>query len=826
MNYKILQITFGFLISFIFSSSVYAAEGIVFPDLSPHHPYHTSVIDMAHRGILEGYPDGTFKPDQPINRAETVKIIVESYHKASFNKDADCQNALTQEKVFPDVPLNQWYAKYLCFAKKKNLIKGYPDGTFKPIQGINFAEASKLITNSMSYFTFTSLKEEEDCWYHCFTNKLEEKRSIPKSIYAVNKIMTRSEISEIYDRLLDQEESGKTLSADRTSLTMAYVRLGAERYVAFNPNNPSRSTDVNIRLAPTTDQNNFLVDTHTGAHKLKSNELINAIGSPTGDWQKVKYYDGREGYIHKAYLKEDPTANHVIQKMHYEKSSNGFEPVRLPRQPCLNKFDWKFQKGSEVSFLAYAASDWNPDKKVYKIEPAYFPFYEKMGGVCSPAGGPLSNRESTGSSHDTNGFYQAFENARIYESHHGTYSVTGEIFKVHENESQDDKRGTWGRYGFPISSAKKENGKLVQYFENNQKIEVEAPRLFKTSVENVKIRSDANSSAEELATLSKIKTEINVTGRAVVGEYIDAYKTDRWYPVEYDGKRGFVLATLLHMKMFGDIELDDNFNYTGFDRGKSRITGIVLHATLGNNSAKNDRAALPVKGVGAHYYIDRDGNIAQSTPDYLGVGHVGYGGDWKNVRRDGNMFTIGVELSNWGPVDIDSSSVQKNAYNNIIDVEVTNIELVKESIWKIWNYFHIANPNSDIPRLKEDQGNVTWAGFGSENNEHISHWQTYTDKQLEILVVLIEYLEERYGIPVNSFFEYENPNSYDNMNFEEIKKYSHYYFPKNVKERVGYNSALKNWIGIYQHHNVTGKFDAGPGLDIDRLIDIRNNLNY
>jgi len=284
-------------------------------------------------------------------------------------------------------------------------------------------------------------------------------------------------------------------------------------------------------------------------------------------------------------------------------------------------------------------------------------------------------------------------------------------------------------------------------------------------------------------------------------------------------------------KKTGYYTIDDTFSHTGFSRGSSKITGIVLHATLGNGSATGDRNAIPtsgkLNGVGAHYYVDQNGVIAQALPDYKKIHHAGYGGGWKNIKRDGSNFTIGIEIANYGPIKTelkDGKTIKKNAYHNIVNVNTLNIKTTYNKAWKIWNYFHIGNYKAIENELKVNQGNVAWSAFGEEKNEKIKNWQTYTEKQLKSVALLVEYLEERYGLPENNYFQYNNPNNYEGLTNSEIKKYSHYYYPKNADERIEYNNAVRNWRGIFQHHNMTGKFDNGVGLNIDELIRIRNEF--
>jgi len=90
---------------------------------------------LYSQGFVEGYPDGTFRPETPINRAELIKILMPVAGKSLVPATAPC---------FPDVPMGMWYTDYVCTAKAKGWIAGYPDGTFKPEARLNRAEAAKI----------------------------------------------------------------------------------------------------------------------------------------------------------------------------------------------------------------------------------------------------------------------------------------------------------------------------------------------------------------------------------------------------------------------------------------------------------------------------------------------------------------------------------------------------------------------------------------------------------------------------------------------------------------------------------------------------------
>lgn len=81
---------------------------------------------LSSRKIIEGFKDYTFRPNQPITRAEFAAII-----ERAFNKD------IGQTKLgFTDVPPNYWATGAINDAIGTGFLKGYPDKTFKPTQKI------------------------------------------------------------------------------------------------------------------------------------------------------------------------------------------------------------------------------------------------------------------------------------------------------------------------------------------------------------------------------------------------------------------------------------------------------------------------------------------------------------------------------------------------------------------------------------------------------------------------------------------------------------------------------------------------------------------
>ncbi len=81
---------------------------------------------LVEKGIIAGYPDGTFKPDQPVTRAEFAALL---------NKAFDLQPVRAGRK-FKDVPANYWATEVIQKAYQSGFLAGYPNGTFAPKQNI------------------------------------------------------------------------------------------------------------------------------------------------------------------------------------------------------------------------------------------------------------------------------------------------------------------------------------------------------------------------------------------------------------------------------------------------------------------------------------------------------------------------------------------------------------------------------------------------------------------------------------------------------------------------------------------------------------------
>ncbi len=179
---------FYFIVALLTVSLVSAASG-PFNDINWDNPQAFAINYLKQQRIVQGYSDGTFKPNRLINRAELVKILIERNYEASVI--ANCR-----DNFFKDVKSTDWFQPHLCVAYKNKLIKGYSDGTFKPAQNINFVEASKII-----YLSYGQTDQTTTPWYKPYVVFLHQEKVIPESLKKLDQKINRGQMAEIIYRL-------------------------------------------------------------------------------------------------------------------------------------------------------------------------------------------------------------------------------------------------------------------------------------------------------------------------------------------------------------------------------------------------------------------------------------------------------------------------------------------------------------------------------------------------------------------------------------------------------------------------------------------------
>lgn len=166
-----------------------------FSDVKIGSDYYVGIKHLKDLGLIQGYEDGTFKPKQPINRAEALKLLGRAipYHSMTSVERPLAELNATPEPIleskecpFPDLIKGAWYYGYVCEAFANKIVSGYPDGSFHPEQTINEVEALKIIILQGGLSTETGSPENfddvpADAWYSDYAKLANQKGFVVES---------------------------------------------------------------------------------------------------------------------------------------------------------------------------------------------------------------------------------------------------------------------------------------------------------------------------------------------------------------------------------------------------------------------------------------------------------------------------------------------------------------------------------------------------------------------------------------------------------------------------------------------------------------------
>lgn len=186
------RMTFGAVVSTLLFTSVLA-----FSDVSNSHPNADAIHFLEHEGIVSGYGDGTFHPEYAINRAEFTKIIIES---ANISTSTLCEIA-----SFRDASLGEWFGPYVQAARCQGIINGYSDGTFRPSNNVNYAEAAKIVVETFDipqpqYF------RAPDNWYDPYIDALASVGATPRNDINPGDLLSRGDMAQILYAVLPHDD--------------------------------------------------------------------------------------------------------------------------------------------------------------------------------------------------------------------------------------------------------------------------------------------------------------------------------------------------------------------------------------------------------------------------------------------------------------------------------------------------------------------------------------------------------------------------------------------------------------------------------------------
>ena len=115
-------------------------------DISPQYAEAAEVL--TGMGIINGYEDDSFKPQQSITRAEVAAMI---YRVATGDVDDEKADINAGAKLFTDVNADDWFAGYVNYCGDAEYIKGYEDDSFRADNNVTGYEVLAMILRAVGY---------------------------------------------------------------------------------------------------------------------------------------------------------------------------------------------------------------------------------------------------------------------------------------------------------------------------------------------------------------------------------------------------------------------------------------------------------------------------------------------------------------------------------------------------------------------------------------------------------------------------------------------------------------------------------------------------
>lgn len=173
-----------------------------------------AVEEVKAISYIKGYPDGTFKPQANVTRAEAAQMFATLLNGGT-------NFGTSQATKFSDAS-DDWYSKAVNYVVGKGLISGYPNGTFKPNDSITRAEFAQMISGYIKNEKAGSsdFQDVKDHWAKDAIDKLYGNKNVtgyPDGSFKPNAKITRAEAVTILNSVFNRNTNKNSLNNVNTS---------------------------------------------------------------------------------------------------------------------------------------------------------------------------------------------------------------------------------------------------------------------------------------------------------------------------------------------------------------------------------------------------------------------------------------------------------------------------------------------------------------------------------------------------------------------------------------------------------------------------------
>ncbi|MBE7011196.1 MAG: S-layer homology domain-containing protein [Ruminococcaceae bacterium] len=213
-----------------------AVETTKFPDVPKSVKYADAVEVLSKLSIINGYPDGTFQPENNVTRAEFAALLLRM-----LGMD---QTMAPLENPFPDVDKTFWAAGTIDAAKRLGIITGYDDGTFGPENNVAYEEALTMIIRAINYSNYSAPGE---MWYSTYVESANRLDITKDAIGNVGNPATRACIAQFIYNTLEVNVRENDIMRDQTIMEKHLGIEKKEGIIASNSYTSLQTPDVNLK---------------------------------------------------------------------------------------------------------------------------------------------------------------------------------------------------------------------------------------------------------------------------------------------------------------------------------------------------------------------------------------------------------------------------------------------------------------------------------------------------------------------------------------------------------------------------------------------------
>lgn len=129
--------------------------------------YEEAISELFDKQIISGDTDGNFYPEKNLTRAQACTLIVRAIDPQVDLVNGTATQFTDNTKIFSDTKNYTWAANYINYAVQHNIVKGYPNGTFKPASHVTTDEFITMLIGALGY-------QLEGPWPTAYREKAEE----------------------------------------------------------------------------------------------------------------------------------------------------------------------------------------------------------------------------------------------------------------------------------------------------------------------------------------------------------------------------------------------------------------------------------------------------------------------------------------------------------------------------------------------------------------------------------------------------------------------------------------------------------------------------